>query len=180
MSTSCGCYNKDVLGKFGDIVYKEKLYHIWHSMKQRCQNENDKAFANYGARGVTVCADWKNDYLAFKAWALENGYAAGLWLDRIDNDGPYAPWNCRWTTPKRQQRNKRTNIVLSIGGVEKCLSDWADEAGIKVGTLRRRVDLGWPAEHLLDPVETKYSHGDLIKAAITKMPADEQMRMGDA
>lgn len=147
-------------------MYKEKLYSVWNAMKQRCSNENDKAFQNYGGRGIFVCDLWKNDYIAFKAWAESSGYRPGLWLDRKDNDGPYSPNNCRWAEPKTQQRNKRTNVMLSIGGVKKCISEWAEESGLSFATIKRRIELGWPEDHILDPVDHRYSHSELIKAAM--------------
>lgn len=165
-STSCGCYNHDVITKFGNAVYKEKLYHIWHSMIQRCYNKNDKAFHNYGGRGITVCEDWKSSYQSFKTWALENGYKRGLWIDRSDNNGPYSPANCSFQTPKRQQRNKRTNVMVTIDGITRCMSDWADDAGISLSTIKRRIELNWNGKDLLKPVDRKYSHGDSIKRAM--------------
>ena len=168
VSTSCGCYNRDVITKFGKSVYKEKLYGVWNSIKGRCTNPRDKAFPNYGGRGIGICVEWRKDYKAFRDWAMGHGYKSGLWIDRIDCNGPYSPENCRWATPKVQQRNKRNNVVVSIGGKEKSLSEWAEESGIKFATLRRRLKLGWSEEHLLDPVQEKYSHSEKIKMACRK------------
>ena len=166
VSVSCGCYNRDVIRKFGESVYKEKLYYVWHSMKQRCSNPNDKAYPNYGGRGIKVCTEWEHDYLAFKKWAMGNGYKPGLWIERVDNSKDYSPNNCRWETPKQQQRNKRTNVLVMIGGVEKCIAEWAELSGIPFATLERRIELGWPAEKLLSPVDKRYSHSEAIRKAI--------------
>lgn len=165
-SMSCGCYNRDIITKFGKAVYKENLYTVWSSMKQRCYNPKDKAYPNYGGRGIYVFDEWRSNYTAFKKWAYENGYRQGLWIDRKDNDGPYAPWNCRWESPARQERNKRTNRLVSIGGVKKCLTDWADIAGIKPATLEGRIKRGWPESRLLEPINVKYSHPDEIRKAV--------------
>lgn len=154
-------------------------------MKQRCSNPNDKAYANYGGRGIKVCAEWEHDYFAFKNWALANGYKSGLWIDRVDNDKGYSPDNCRWETPKRQQQNKRTNVSVMIGGVEKCISEWAELSGIPFATLYRRIELGWSEERLLSPIDEKYSHSEAIHAAInprteiiiTKMNPEENQQM---
>jgi hypothetical protein len=112
-STSCGCYNHDVITKFGGAVYKEKLHSVWASIKSRCNCETDNAYHNYGKRGITVCKEWEHYYHAFKTWALENGYKPGMWIDRVDNNKGYSPENCEFKTPKEQQRNKRTTVFAS-------------------------------------------------------------------
>lgn len=81
-------------------------YSIWHSMKQRCYCPTNKSYKRYGGRGIYVCEEWRHDYLAFKAWSERNGYREGLSLDRINNNGPYSPDNCRWV-PRSLNAAKR-------------------------------------------------------------------------
>lgn len=81
------------------------LYHVWASMKQRCQNPNHTAHLRYGGRGIGICAEWQK-FIPFQKWATR-GYKSGLQLDRIDNDNGYSPENCRWVTPAMNIRNSR-------------------------------------------------------------------------
>jgi hypothetical protein len=108
---SCGCLFRETLYK--NITKHNgkgsRLYNIWCHMKTRCLCETDRNYKWYGAKGVSVCEEWKNDYLAFQKWALSNGYSGNLTIDRINPFGNYEPNNCRWITIQEQQRNKRRN-----------------------------------------------------------------------
>lgn len=116
----------------GDSINgKTRLYRIWMNMRQRCNNPNKPCYASYGAKGITVCDTW-NDYLAFKKWALNNGYAADLTIDRYPNvTGNYEPNNCRWATKTAQSRNQRA--------YEKCSSKYR-------GVTWNKVNQKWQAQ----------------------------------
>lgn len=85
------------------------LLGVWNAMKQRCLNPRCKLWPHYGGRGITVCPEWiaANGFWAFQDWALSSGWAEGLTLDRTDNDGNYAPGNCRFVTRAENLRNRR-------------------------------------------------------------------------
>lgn len=83
-----------------------RLHNIWTGMLNRCRNPKVKRYECYGGRGITVCDEWHN-YLSFKKWALSNGYAPELSIDRINVDGNYEPSNCRWITMREQAANRR-------------------------------------------------------------------------
>ena len=103
---SCGC--KKLLSQ-SQSLSNTKLYKVWGHIKSRTLNPKHKHYNDYGGRGITICDEWKNDFMSFYNWALLNGYEEnkGLSIDRIDNDGGYFPENCRWTTKTIQTRNTR-------------------------------------------------------------------------
>ena len=114
-------------------------------MKDRCYNQSNTGYTNYGARGIQMCARW---YESFEAFLADMGPhpGPGYSLDRIDNNGNYEPGNCRWATKKEQARNKANNRVISFGGETKTVSEWAEERKILPSTLIHRINNGWPAE----------------------------------
>lgn len=79
-------------------VSKHPAYGLWKSLRDRCENVKSVGYRYYGGRGICVCDEWRTDSAAFVAWAETHGYSPHLDLDRIDNDGPYAPWNCQFIT----------------------------------------------------------------------------------
>ena len=88
-----------------------KLNQVWRGMRNKCRNQKNKDFRYYGARGISVCKEW-DSFAAFKTWAMSNGYAEGLTLERIDNDGNYEPANCKWATRKEQAQNRRPRGIV--------------------------------------------------------------------
>lgn len=120
-TVSCGCYHREANRKHatGNTycvkhgMYKTRLYGIWCHIKSRCLNPTNDSYFNYGGRGITVCDEWKNDFIAFYKWAISNGYSDNLSIDRIDKDGNYEPSNCRWADADTQIRNTRRNTFLT-------------------------------------------------------------------
>lgn len=134
---SCGCLHREILRKnaenapmrvkcreTGHKVGGTRLYDIWQGMKSRCYNRNDPKYYRYGGRGISICDEWKTDFVAFYDWSISNGYTDNFTIDRINNDGNYEPSNCRWTTNKEQCNNRSTNINITIGNATKTLTEW--------------------------------------------------------
>ena len=119
---SCGCWREAT--RLFNTPDERRLAGILFKMIQRCHDPKSKAYKYYGARGIYVCDEWRNDRFKFISWGLNKGYKFGLSIDRIDNDGPYAPWNCRWATPQEQSSNRRSNHFIIVDGVKKTLSEW--------------------------------------------------------
>lgn len=141
-STSCGCYNKEIISKPFTKVRGTKLYSVFMGIKRRCYNQNCKEYKNYGGRGIKMCEEWKNNYTNFYQWAMNNGYKQGLWIDRIDNSGNYEPTNCKWATPKQQQNNKRTNRNFTYENETHTIKEWSIIKNINYATLMQRIEKG--------------------------------------
>jgi hypothetical protein len=150
---SCGCLFREALRRPKRKTHGDSgnpLYAVWRSMLARTRRQTHKDFPRYGGRGIAVCAAWKA-YQSFRDWALSNGYAAGLSLDRIDNDGGYNPDNCRWATAKTQGRNRSNNRIVTYRGKTACLSEHAEDAGLSYLIVCQRLQVcGWSIERTLE------------------------------
>ena len=159
ITKSCGCLQKELMSKRQTIHggYGTRLYTIWDSIRQRCNNPKCHAYKNYGGRGISVCDEW-NDFSKFKQWATETGYDEnadrGIFtIDRIDVDSNYCPENCRWSNMREQTNNRRISIHLSYRGETHALTEWADITGIKYCTIWRRYKNGLSPSDILKPVK---------------------------
>lgn len=145
-SKSCGCQRKTNLrhGMAGS-----SLYLVYNDIKTRCFNHKSTNYRHYGGRGITMCGEWRSDFMIFYEWALESGYAKGLTIDRINNDGGYEPNNCRWVTMKEQCRNRRSSLIIEYKGVKKTASEWVEEYGVPRKIFDNRRRRGWNIERCL-------------------------------
>jgi hypothetical protein len=131
---SCGCRQSFV--RHG--MSHHSLYTVWAGLHQRCGNQNCAEYANYGGRGITVCEEWR-DPVPFLAWAQDSGWRKGLHLDRIDNDGPYAPGNCRFVSHRTNCNNRRNTVFLEWQGQTWPLADLARKYGLRPSILHSRL-----------------------------------------
>lgn len=142
---SCGCLQRErTLAAVLLPNDEARLHRIFTGMKYRCYNKRHNRYARYGGRGIKICDQWLEDPDSFVKWSLKNGYAPGLSIDRINNDGDYSPENCRWVNKHEQGLNTSKNVIISYNGESMTLKEWARKLGIKNTTLHNRIHyLGW-------------------------------------
>lgn len=138
--------------KHGDNKARAPEYRTWDKMIQRCCNPQSNSYCRYGARGIMVCERWRRSYADFLADVGRKPTPAHS-LDRIDNDGHYAPGNVRWATRSEQGRNTRTNRHITIGGVTRTLAEWCELTGLSGPTIPYRIRMGWPESEWLRPAQ---------------------------
>jgi len=155
VTKSCGCLARELKSQNNSKHhgFGTRLYAVWDSMRQRCNNPQNKAYKNYGGRGISICSEW-DDFTKFREWAYATGYdddapRGVCTLDRIDVNGDYCPENCRWATAKEQGRNRRDTPYYTLGDETHDLKTWAEITGIKYETLWARHKRGWDAARAL-------------------------------
>ena len=151
-TVSCGC--SLVASRIRHGLHKTPEYAAWAAMIQRCENQKCGEWKNYGARGIKVCAEWRESFKAFFDYIGKR--PSRLYsLDRWPNqNGDYAPGNVRWATAKQQSRNTRRNIRIQTPDGMRLLAEVAEESGTSLINATNRRSLGWPDEKLLIPVKT--------------------------
>jgi hypothetical protein len=146
--SNCGCDRPNKT--HGLTKTNKRLYWVWASIVQRCENENSRDYKDYGGRGIKMHPAWRKDFRVFYEWAISSGYIEGLSIDRKNNDGDYIPRNCRWIPIQEQMMNQRKTVRIKWKGEEKTLREWCEITGLKYRTLKGRiVDLKWPAHKAL-------------------------------
>jgi len=138
---------------------KTPIYEIWCGMIKRCSNKNSNSYHNYGGRGISVCDEW----LKFDNFYRDMGdRPENASIDRINMNGNYEPGNCRWATRKEQSRNTRSNNLVEFNGETKCLTEWAEQVGVKVATLWNRLNSGWDIDKALTTPTRKFTINKII------------------
>lgn len=123
--------------------YRTLTYNSWRAMHDRCRAKSSQKYASYAAKGVAVCDRWSS----YALFLMDMGERpSGATLERIDNNGPYSPDNCRWATVKEQCANRSSNIVVEYKGEKMLFSDACRAAGIRRLTARARMVAGWPID----------------------------------
>ena len=152
-SLSCGCYSRELNSQNHQLTKdksRTKIYHCWSNMKKRCYNPKSAMYSRYGARGITVCEEWLNDFNAFYEWAISNGHKDNLSIDRIDLNGNYEPSNCRWATKYEQANNKSINHFIEYKGEKMSLAEWSRKLNVNYDFLKHKVARGYTLEQIID------------------------------
>ena len=164
---SCGCIERDKY-KHGSVdgLSNHPLYSVWKDMVRRCYTVTYKEYFNYGYRGIYIVDEWYTPgvlnnpgFRAFFKWATENGYQKGLEIDRINNDGPYGPDNCRWSTKKDNINNRRVTRYLLINNKVYAQRDAERLAGWEKRTIYSRLQKGYTIDGVIHEILT----GEKIK-----------------
>lgn len=145
---SCGCIkNEKVIERSTKHnLVRNPIYRVWQNAKNRCYNQNVKEYKNYGGRGIQMCNEWKNDFMPFYQWSIENGYKENLTIDRINNDGNYEPTNCRYATKETQSTNRRNIVFVTYKNEQKTISEWCRLLNLDFNMVYQRIWRGWSAE----------------------------------
>ena len=149
---SCGCYRKETHHKHG--LHKHPVHSLWVSMLQRCYNPKHLSYINYGGRGVTVCHEWRKDFMPFYEWAISNGWKKGLQLDKDKKSiqlgitpNLYSPERCQFLTHKVNSNFMRNSFFIEYNGEFKTIQQWAEKLGVNHNSLRSRIrNYGWSVE----------------------------------
>lgn len=174
---SCGCITAE-RNIYADITCTSeglRIYGIWSNMKDRCYNQKSSAYKDYGLRGIRICDEWLgNDGLKnFYEWSIQNGYSNNLSIDRINVNGNYEPFNCRWTTQKVQANNTRTNVYVEYKGELLTLHqvwDKYSQNGVSYKHFHARYKkYGWDLEDALTrPLNGTYITVDGVTKSVSE------------
>lgn len=157
LTKSCGCLHKETIrnNRFVHGNSRTPENRAWRGMIQRCTNPNNPAFKNYGGRGITICDEWRHDFMAFYNHVGKKPSSKHS-IDRIDNNLGYFPNNVKWATRYEQNNNSRHNHIITVKNQTMTLTQWAIWAKISPKTLKRRIHAGWSAEKaIFKPVKQK-------------------------
>lgn len=154
---SCGCYKSEYFSNLNSShkLSKTRVYRSWASAKQRCTNPNDTNYHQYGARGIKMCDRWNS----FELFLDDMGCPEfmNFTIERIDVNGDYELSNCRRATPMEQARNKTNTVLYEFGGRKMIITDWAKYLDVRVITLRKRLEMGWPIDKVLSKNNHKFN-----------------------
>lgn len=144
---SCGCIIGEKHGMTG-----QRLYRIYRAMLYRCYGNKTIQPHLYKDKGITVCKEWRNSFIEFRDWALENNYTDNLVIDRIKNNMGYSASNCRWVTPEQSTNNRENTFrILYNGELIPFMTVIREKKLINhFPAIRGRIKRGWNPQQAID------------------------------
>lgn len=166
---SCGCLKAKLVSKATTKhgLRQHPLYKIWRNIKSRCNVSTSPDYKNYGGRGVRMCEEWENDFMAFYNWAISNGWKKGLDVDKDSkgNNLLYSPLYCTILTHKDNCNNTRANKFIVYNGKKQTVAQWAEEARLPPQVLLGRIISGWDMGRAIStPAKSKIAFRSIICA----------------
>jgi hypothetical protein len=157
---SCGCAVRDSIKKASQVFsenckkkfhpLRKKIRRVRYNMIERCHNPEHKSYIHYGARGITVCQEWRDSLDVFFNWAINNGCQKDLTIERKNVNGPYHPDNCCFITSFDQQSNTTRTHLLTFRGETMNVTQWSRRTGISQTTMFHRIKRGWSDEKVIN------------------------------
>ena len=135
-----------------------RIYSIWSGIKNRCYNKNKREYRLYGAKGITMCEEWKNDFMCFYNWSMANGYSDSLSIDRVDNNKGYTPDNCRWADNMTQTLNRSITKYVEVNGKFYTIPQLSKLYNININCLYARAKKYGYTEEILKAYHRKYKY----------------------
>lgn len=139
MVQSCGCLRKEGPHTTHGHSKNSRIYRIWSNMKSRCYNPNASEYSRYGGRGIRICDEWRNDFQVFYDWAMSQGYANNLSIDRKDTNGNYEPGNCQWATSRQQANNTSGNFQVLFDNKIITVAEVARKLNVSPFALYKKI-----------------------------------------
>lgn len=137
----------------------------WKAMLGRCYTPGTNDYDRYGGRGITVCDRWRGPKGFVNFFADMGDRPVGMQIDRKDSNGNYSPDNCKWSTPKQQQRNRCSNRLVEYQGQSITVTELSERTGVHLDTLRARLDAGWSVD--------RAAHQTVLRPKLTASDASE-------
>lgn len=152
-SKSCGCSREGKFTRRKYSVVNHAIYLAYKTMIHRCYNSKSKIYQTYGAKGVTVCDEWRESYESFLHWSLNNGWSRGLQLDKdIRGDGKlYSPETCSWVTPLENMSNRSVSKKYEYNGQMLTLTQICRPLNLKAKRVYQRLRRGKTLQEALCP-----------------------------
>lgn len=175
---SCGCYSRDIAKERFTThgLRKTQIYKTWAGIKDRTNTNNHSCKDNYRKLGITMCKEWRDDFITFYNWAIKNGYKEEKLpngrnkyeIDRIDTYGNYCPENCRWITQKEQMNNQTTNKFITYKDKTQTLAQWCEELKLNYNLVEQRLWKGWDVERAFTESSDKKRYFEYNGELLTK------------